>query len=275
MPESQAFAYHNGISVQNNIGIDVGSDARILMLAIAGIIIGAGLFFHGFTLLKRRQMIQNTPTSKIRSIAMGPVEVHGKAMPSEKKVMESPFSGKECVWYRYTVEEYRTTGKNHYWATVKNGDSGVPFFVKDETGSVLVNPKEAEVDIPMDYECDSGFGKDPPARVRKFLKSNAAGFEGLFGINSTMRYREYFITPGDKLYVMGTAGDNPYVEEGTGKKNEEDIMIQKGKNFFYISDKPEKDVVSSMAWKAVGSTVGGAALAVGGLAITLLYIGLL
>src|SRR3989344_4505772 len=78
--------------------------------------------------------------------------------PSEKKIMESPFSGKQCVWYRYTVEEYRTTGKHHYWATVKNGDSGVPFFVKDETGSVLVNPKGAEADIPMDYECNSGFG---------------------------------------------------------------------------------------------------------------------
>ncbi|MBI4018895.1 MAG: hypothetical protein HY364_01415 [Candidatus Aenigmarchaeota archaeon] len=269
MQESQAFAYSTNIVMHSDW------DGRILLLGVGGIIIGTGLFFHGFTLLKRRQMIQNTPTSKIRSMAMGPVEVHGKALPAEKNIMESPFSGRKCVWYRYTIEEYRTSGKHHYWALVKNGDSGVPFFVKDETGSVLVNPKGAEVDVPMDYHCDSGFGKDPPARVKKFLKSSALGFEGLFGINSTMRYREYFIAPGDKVYIMGTAADNPHIEEGRGMKNEEDIMIQKGENFFYISDKHEKDVVSSMAWKVAASTAGGAIMAVGGLAITLLYLGLL
>jgi len=82
-------------------------------------------------------------------------------------------------------------------------------------------------------------------------------FEGFLGMNKTMRYREYFIAPGDKVYIMGTADDNPFVHESSSQKSEHDIMIQKGNSFYYISDKPEKDILGNYGWKVTGGLFGG------------------
>ncbi len=60
----------------------------------------------------------------------------------------------------------------------------------------------------------------------------------------TLRVTEYYLAPGDMLYIYGMATDNPYIEDGSAERNEADIMIQKGDgNFFFISDSPEKDIL--------------------------------
>ena len=75
------------------------------------------------------------------------------------------------------------------------------------------------------------------------------------------------------MYILGTAGDNPFVEEATGKRNVDDIMIQKGnEKIYYLSDKSEKGLVSGLAWKAFGGIFGGAALSVVCLLIILFYL---
>jgi hypothetical protein len=56
---------------------------------------------------------------------------------------------------------------------------------------------------------------------------------------------EKYILPEKKLYVLGTAGDNPFVEEGSSEQNAADIMIQKSTNRFIIHDKSEKIVIES------------------------------
>ena len=167
-------------------------------------------------------------------------------------------------------------GKNSsYWATVKKGEEGVPFFVKDNTGSVLVDPNGAKIDIPVLYQCRSGSGKSAPKMILAFCAAQNIRTKG-FLFNRTMRYKEYRLEQGHKLYIMGTAGDNPFVEDTTGSKNEEDIMIHKGKNekFYYISDKPEKDVLWSLRWKVIGGLFGGGALTVACLAFILFRLGL-
>jgi|SRR3989338_2571260 len=239
---------------------------------ILGIVLLAGglfLFFMGFRWLSQKRLIENLPTSKIRSIAMGLVEVYGEAVPLKEKTIKSPFSNRECVYYKYTIEEYRSSGKHSRWVTVKLGISSQHFYLKDDTGVVLVDPEGANVDIPVDFEFKSGFGKDPDRRIQQFLKSNSLGFEGIFGMNKTMRYREYLIVPKDKLYIIGTADDNPIVEEATAKKGVEDVIIKRGAHnkFYYISDKPEKDVLKGFRWKVILGLFGGGASAVAGSAI--------
>ena len=60
---------------------------------------GGAVFFYGFNRMKRFQLMNDTPTSKIRSMAMGLVEIKGKA--SAKKYLNAPFSRDECVYYKY------------------------------------------------------------------------------------------------------------------------------------------------------------------------------
>jgi hypothetical protein len=225
--------------------------------------------------LKQKRMIENTPTSKVRSIAMGNVEVYGEVVP-EEKTLKSPITGKDCVYYDYKIKEQRSNGKSTYWVTLKSGNDAVKFYLKDSTGSVLVDTKGAKVDIPDDYSFNSGFGKIPDTAIRFFDKNNIK-YKALFGFNKRLRIVEKYIAPKDKLYIMGTAGDNPYVEEATAQKNEEDIMIQKGGlgTIYYISDRPEKDILDKLRWKVIGGLFGGAALSLVCLAIILYDFGIL
>ena len=251
-------------------------DNDFFFYAIIGFFVGVYFFFKGFKWLKQKKIIENIPTSKIRSIAMGLVEIFGEIIPTKKQTILSPFSNKKCVYYKYTIEEYRRTGKHSHWVTVKKEEQSVPFYIKDETGKVLIDPNGAKVDIPKDFEYNSHLMKSPPMTVKNFLSQNNFSHSFL-GFNKTMRYREYFIGPGEKLYVMGTAGDNPYVKDATGSKNEEDIMIQKGNNkqFYYISDKSEHEVLKNFKWKVFGGLIGGAALSLVCLIVILINLGIL
>lgn len=245
--------------------------------AIGGFFLGGYLFFKGFGWLKQKKLIENTPTSKVRSIAMGSVEVYGEVLPAQKQVLKSPFSNIDCIYYRYTIEEHRRSGKSSHWVTIRQGSERIPFFLRDDTGHVLIDPKGANIDVPIHAEFNSSMGRDPPKMVMDFLKKENISFESLFGINKTLRYREYYISVKEKIYIMGTAGDNPFVKDGNAKDSAENVMIQKGKynSFYYISDKPEKEILKSYKWKVIGGLFGGTTLIVGCLAIIIfIYLGI-
>jgi hypothetical protein len=247
---------------------------NIFAASLVALVFGLYSFMQGFKWLKRKRLIEDIPTSKIRSIAMGLVEVFGEVVPA-KRILKSPFSNNDCVYYKYTIEEYRTSGKSSRWIIVDDGEEGTYFHLKDDTGSVLVDPKGAEVDIPLDSEFKSGFGTDPPEQVKQFLRSRGISFEGFLGVNKTMRFREYFIAPKDKLYIMGTAGDNPFVKEASEQAGTEDVMIQKDEGIYYISDRSEKELLSSMKWKSISGIFGGGLLIIGSLFVILIYLGLI
>ena len=208
---------------------------NLLIYSFIGLGVGVFLFFKGFGWLKSKRLIENIPTSKIRSIAMGLVEVYGRIVPFVEKLLKSPFTDRNCVYFRFSIQELKSSGKHSRWVTVKKGVEYVPFYVEDETGRVLVDPGGSKVELLRDNEFRSGFMRDPPDGVKRFLMKSGLNFESFFGMNRTMRYRESFIEPGDMLYVMGTAGDNPFVDEGTVEGGAGDIMIRKGQSRFFIS----------------------------------------
>lgn len=250
----------------------MSSDGRIVGYAFAGLIAGGIWFFNAFTVFRQKKLIENTPTSKVRSIAMGNVEAYGKVIPNKNDMVISPFSKKPCAYCRWTIEEYRREGKHSKWVTLKAGSEGKFFYLQDDTGLVLVNPDKANVDIPMDFETQR-VSED----IKLFCKSNAIDVSTFLGFNKTMRFREYYLMKGDKVYIMGYAGDNPFVDEGSSQKNEADIMIQKGprNQFYYISDKSEKEVLKSFGFKVAGGFFGGGALILFCLFVIFAYFGIL
>ncbi len=236
-----------------------------LVFFIIFLIAGISLFIWGFLSFRSKRLIENIPTSKIRSIAMGLVEITGRVVPRKDNLLKSPFSQNDCVYYKCTIEEYRHSGKNSRWVTIFKDEKYDFFYLKDDTGMVLIDPKNAKIDIPKDNCFESRMGNDPPDSVKYFLKQTNIAFEGfLFGINKTMRYTEWYIAPNDKLYIMGTASDNPYVKEASSLKGAEDVMIHKGKNekFFYISDRGEHSVLRRFSMKAYGGIIIGSFLIV-------------
>ena len=251
-------------------------DGELFFYVVAGFFGGIVIFILGLVWFRQRRMIENIPTSKIRSLAMGLAEVYGQVVPN-KILLKGPFSSDDCVYYKYQVQELRHTKNSSYWATIKKGEERVNFYLKDETGSVLVDPNGASIDIAKDHEFGSGWGSDPPQKVLQFLEEKGVRHESFFGMNKQMRFMESSIEPGDKLYVLGTAGDNPFVEEATAKHSAEDVMMQKGRfeRFYYISDKAEKDILSRLMWKSLGGIFGGIALIVGCMALIFIFTGIL
>ncbi len=233
---------------------------QLLVLGVILTLCGIVIFIWTLIGFRKKRLIEHIPTSKIRSIAMGLVEIYGEVVPEKDNVLKSPFSDKDCVYYKYTIDELRSTGKSTHWVTVKKGWESRYFYLKDDTGMVLVNPYDAKIDIPVDNVFKSSMGKDPPYTVKQFLQKENVAFEGfLFGINKTMKYTEYFIEPKDKLYIMGTAMDNPFVKEASAVKGVEDVIIQKGKHekFYYISDKHERIILKNLTLRVVCGFVVG------------------
>ncbi|MBT4352826.1 hypothetical protein HOD20_09920, partial [archaeon] len=218
-----------------------------------------------------KKLIENTPTSKIRSIAMGPIEIYGKVLENENDLITTPFSKKRAAYCYWTIEEYKKQGKHSKWVKIKKGSLGKYFYVQDNTGTVLVDPNRANIDIPIDYET-----KNLNEKIKSSLKEMGIPHKGLI-FNRSLRFREYYLIQNDKIYVMGYAGINPFVEGGTSQKNEKGIMIQKGsgKSFFYISDKPEKEILQDFGLKVYGEMYGGAALAIACLFIIFTYLKIL
>ena len=78
-------------------------DQTLLYLA-AGTVGGFGLFVYGWMVHQRKRLIESIPTSTIRSLALGLVEISGHAQP-EEGLLSTPFGGLPCVFYSYAVEE--------------------------------------------------------------------------------------------------------------------------------------------------------------------------
>ena len=248
-------------------------DNRIVEYALVGIIFGSILFANGFRSMKRKKLMESIPTSKIRSLAIGIAEIYGKAATTEK-LIHGPFSNEACIVCRVVIQEYERWSKYRRWHTIKDTVLSTKFMVEDETGKVRVDPRQATLDIPVSFKSSSGWGSDPPKHAIEFLKKNNLDYEGFLGMNKSLRYLEYTIKPGDNVYVLGRADDNPHTEDGSAQDGVADIMMQRSKNpnIYYISNKSEKQLLGKLTSAIIGQIIGGPLVIGGCLLVVLLKI---
>lgn len=156
-------------------------------------LVAACLLWSGFFFIKLKRKIENTPTSRIRSMAMGLVEVHGKTL--RKYALVSPINQSPCVYYR--LRKYKKD-RNNSWTLTSDKDSRhVPFMVDDGTGQILVDPSGAKVRAKTS---------------RSGLPGEATlAFHGVSTDDSNEKWVEDIIFEGTSLYVLGYA--QPLKEE--------------------------------------------------------------
>lgn len=188
-----------------------GSQSPVPLVAwcAIGFFFGIFLFVRGFRFLQQRRLILDTPFSKIRSASMGMIEVSGQAVGPYTTV--APITARPCYYYRTLVWELKQRGKNKEWVKVAGECVHLPFFLDDNTGRMLVDPRGAELDLHCDFKqefCDSFFTtKEPaPPNVREFLARH--GVE----TRNKIKVEEFCIKPKNALFVLGTLGENPGVE---------------------------------------------------------------
>jgi len=233
-------------------------DASALSLTV-GVMGGVGFSIYGFIMNNRKRLIESIPTSPVRSLAVGLVEVSGHAQP-ENGLLRAPFSGMPCVLFSYQVEERRASRKETRWETIAKGTSQEPFFVRDETGRVLVVPFDAQLVLPDNRTTRNNWlGTLPEETILGLLKLGVS-VEGWFG-EKTLRCSESCILPDETVYVMGTAQENKSAADST--ENSARLYIGSSRdNEFIISDRSEKELLSSLQWQVYAFLGGGPALAV-------------
>jgi Zn-finger nucleic acid-binding protein len=223
-----------------------------------GILAGMGLSAYGVVLNNRKRLIEGIPTSTVRSLAVGLVEVNGRAQP-ERAPLRGPFSGLPCVLYSYTVEERRQSGNKTRWETIAKGASEEPFYVQDDTGKVLVVPFGARLIVQDKTTTRSNLmGGLPEATILGLLKLGIA-VDGWLGAK-TICCSETLILPDEPVYVMGTAQEHRSVADSTD--NSAQLYIGSSRdNEFMISDRSEKELLAGLQWQVWASIGGGPALA--------------
>lgn len=157
-----------------------------VLLAMVGFI---GAFYY----FMRKRIMEDTPTSKIRSAAQGYVELSGHGALLEGPPIIAPLTGLTCTWYSYNIEEHRRSGKNSNWANIENGKSEELFLIVDETGECVIDPDGASVTAA---EKDVWYGTTPrPSRGPKATGGLLSG--------GRYRYTERRLHPKESLYAIG------------------------------------------------------------------------
>ena len=183
--------------------------AGLIVWCVIGLGAGIYLFYKGFLLLQRRHLILDTPVSKIRGASMGMVELNGQAVGPYTVV--APITQRPCYYYRTLVWEWRQAGKNKQWVKVAAECLHLPFFLDDNTGKVMVDPRGADLDLHRDFHeefCDSFFTtkQAAPDPVRNFLSRHGVN------TNNKIKVEEFCIKPKNALFMLGTLDANPGIE---------------------------------------------------------------
>jgi hypothetical protein len=83
------------------------------------------------------------PTSKIKSLAMGLVEVKGKLLMIEPLI--SPVNKEECIGYYYTIEDVTKDKEGKYnYSLIHQETKCNVFEIQDKTGNVKIEPHGLE-----------------------------------------------------------------------------------------------------------------------------------
>lgn len=153
--------------------------------ALTGVIVMIGQ-------LRRARLIEDTPTSKIRSAAQGYVELHGFACAVDDSLLVAPLTGTRCLWYRYKVERLEEGRHGNRWRVIQSATSQQFFLLDDHSGRCLVDPRQGEVTTLRRQRWLGG------QQHSMGLNQGRMAFGG-----SDYRYTEARLEEGDWLYLIG------------------------------------------------------------------------
>jgi hypothetical protein len=239
------------------------------ILALFGALVGAaglGMGWQAFRRAGLRRKVADTPTSRVRSAAMGPVELKGLALPGEPPAL-APFTGRACAWWRVTVEEERVrqtrNGSRREWVQLHVAASSQVFLLDDGGARMAVDPVGAEVRAPKQLEyvsCGTGFlslgAQSPPPLASEGLSWVTGGF-----LASRRRLREWRLDGQRPLFALGVLrprhgpdGQPLGPQLGSGEQGEPYLLAAEG----------EEELLRELAWAVAGWSAGAlAALALG------------
>ncbi len=122
-------------------------DGRLLIGSILGFGGGIYAFLKGFRQYRKYRVVADTPTIRIRSVPMGLVQIRGEARAEE--TLLSPVTRTPCYLFKVEVEQWHSDSDGGgEWKHVATDIQNVKFDLQDDSGNVLIDPHNAELDLP-------------------------------------------------------------------------------------------------------------------------------
>lgn len=202
-------------------------------------------------------MIEDLPRSTIRGMAMGLVEISGRA--SNGVPVQAPFSQTSCVYYRFEIQEYCSSKGSGYWQTKISGDSSrMRFHIEDDTGRALIAPFGAEINVPISYALEINYSEQVPAHAVAFFEQKKYAYQNWFGQHATLRLVEKAIRPGEPVFVLGVCQKNPNRQVVDSGNFDDAVLVgQKRPQPFLISASGERQVIQSLKTQVRSTLVAG------------------
>ncbi|HEU5403189.1 MAG TPA: LemA family protein [Terriglobales bacterium] len=236
--------------------------SEILAVAIGFLLLALGLFvfFTGFMDFYDERLLECTPTSRCRGVALGRVVIFGRAVglnPIPSFIAHLPSFISKVV-----VEESERSGRSNEWRAVHKREMRMPFYVKDNSGELKVDPAQAVLWLERDvaYSTETGIADySNAASVRANEQTDS--LDEMFreycltrGINTAFdrRFTETDLSPGDPVFVYGTAcsGKDSGDSESTIVRN---IFWQR----LYIVEGDKRNMVLKLRSRGLLRVLGG------------------
>jgi hypothetical protein len=237
---------------------------------IIGAIIAAGCLTGAFLNFRRKRIIDDLPTSRTQGVFIGLAELKGTA--ESDNPLTSYLIDSRCVYYDWHIDEHwsRTVTETYTdskgthvrtrtesgWKTVAKGSQSIPFYLKDDTGLVLVVPDKAGINANTAFDKTVGkddslyFGKGPAGEIAHSTHRR--------------RFHEVALPLHTALYVLGQARQRQDIAAA-------EIAWDKNAPMFLISTRTEKQISRGYGgwfwfWWVFGLVLLLGSVAIGGVA---------
>jgi hypothetical protein len=245
-------------------------------LVVAGL--AAVLAFRGQSKIEKMKSTKTISTAEAAAAATPgagvTVELYGKAEVAEPLV--APGTGTRCVYFQHKIEQLfeelhygggydsirggyndvnRTT---HEWRTVSDNKQYLPFLLRDSSGAIQVDPRDAEI-VAKETLSNAPQGvqehSDGGGGIMEAAKNLTVG---AFSMQTGQRRQsEWVVATGVPIYVLGAAVVTP-----------QGPVVEKGEDPFIVSWKAEEELTKHISWRLAGWLVGAsAAIVLGALVI--------
>jgi hypothetical protein len=187
---------------------------------------GAGLylFYSGFQDLKAKRIIENIPTSKIDTGAVGSnVEIKGVIDSKVQPSVQAPVSGQDCLFFSIEIQEEVRSKDHTYWKTLDQFYSHDGFYLNDGSGArALVYVQGAEIKrerFNKEFLTRSNRLDQLPQTLVNALTEHRDKLKRFKWKNSSwlfsnrIRFLEWCFYSGEQLYVLGCAQSGLKIEK--------------------------------------------------------------
>jgi hypothetical protein len=229
-----------------------------------GLIVAAIALWASLRACKRRRLIDDLPTSKTQGVFIGLVELKGTVECEQP--LKSYLAETTCVYYSYNIQESwsrmvtveesdgkggtRTvTRQESGWTTVASETESTPFYLRDDTGHILVHPDGARIEAlgVFSESCT-------PLNPLYYGKGPALG---VIDSDHLRRFTETAIPLQVPLFLVGQARERKDIVAP-------EIAADPQASEFLISVRSEEQVSSGLGWQLFLFFLLGAAMAPGG-----------